>query len=503
MTDTTGPDSVPALPGCTDLVLVRSGIPRVYRGLRQGTAVSALVYPVRVDPGTAAAFHKQVKALQGVNHPHVAPVLESGLADGYPYLISTSDAGTLTEQMRDQLQSPAELAVLGRQLAEGLAALHSAGLIHGGLTPGAVVLLPDGRPQLSALTLGLGQHTGHAALNSPSQLYVAPETLRDGTLTAASDLYALGAVLHAAISGKPPLAAQMGETAGEHILRVLNEPPARLDVLPDAFADLIARLLEKVPEKRPSAEAVATSLAGLTVPPIPAVRPVAAPASTSAKKSEPPAEATPQLPRPARLSRKHLQSWPPATPPAGPPVAPTAQPAAGQPVAPAQAPPAVVPPAAATPAPVQSPAPSRVPAPAQSEGKRRNWLLAAGGVVVAAAVITALALVNHKGQTDEPPIAGQTPVQSSAPALVVRLNPPADHSTYVDLTWSGPSDVNYAVVVAQAGQPANTKLVYKQTKYRVAVVPGIQYCFAIQATDGVNKTETEARPIRDAQCRRR
>jgi hypothetical protein len=57
--------------------------------------------------------------------------------------------------------------------------------------------------------------------------------------------------------------------------------------------------------------------------------------------------------------------------------------------------------------------------------------------------------------------------------------------------------------VAQAGQPANTRLVYKHTEYRVAVVPGIQYCFAIQATDGINKMETEARPIRDAQCQRR
>ncbi|MGW7682303.1 protein kinase domain-containing protein [Kribbella sp. NPDC054772] len=554
MTDTAGPDSVPALPGCTDLVLIRSGIPRVYRCLRQGTAVSALVYPVRVDAGTATAFHKQVKALQGVNHPHVAPVLESGLADGYPYLISTADNGTLTEQMRDHLRSPADLAVLGRQLAEGLGALHSVGLIHGGLTPGAVVLLPDGRPQVSALTLGLGQHTGHAALNSPSQLYVAPETLRDGTLTAASDLYALGAVLHAAVSGKPPLAARMGETAGEHILRVLNEPPARLDVLPDSFAALIARLLEKDPGQRPpSAEGVATSLAALTIPPIPAVRPVAAPASTSAKKTAPAAGrgATPQLPRPARLSRKHLQSWPPATPPAtpptAPPTAPPSAPPAAPPVHPAAAQPAAAQPAPAQPAaaqppvgqpalgqpapgaaaaahagpgtqtqPAVTPAPSTAtpPAPAQpqapaaaepahSGGKRRNWLLAAGGVVVAAVVITALALVNHKGQADQPPIAGQTPTQASTPALVVRLDPPADHSTYVVLTWSGPSDVDYAVVVAQAGQPADTRLVFKQTKYRVAVVPGIQYCFAIQATDGVNRMETPARPIRDAQCQRR
>jgi serine/threonine protein kinase len=499
VTDKAGPDSLPALPGCTDVVLIRSGTPHVYRCLRQGTAVSALVYPVRVDAGTAAAFSKQAKVLQGVSHPHVAPVLESGLADGYPYLISTVDAGTLADQVRDQLRSPADLAVLGRQLAEGLAALHSVGLIHGGLAPSAVVVRPDGRPQLSALTLGLGQHTGHAGLNSPSQLYVAPETLRDGTLTASSDLYALGAVLHAAISGKPPLAARMGETAGEHILRVLNEAPARLEVLPDAFADVIAQLLEKDPARRPaSAEVVAASLAALatpTTPPMPAVRPVTAAHTTTSKKPAAPAarQSAPQLPRPAVMNRTRLRSWPPATNPnTTPPQSAAPQP---QPTAP-QVPATVAqPPAEVTPPPPPTSAPT-------AGGRRRNWLLVSVSVVVAAAVITALALANRKGQADQPPIGGQTPTTATTPALVIKLNPPADHSTYVDLSWSGPSDVNYVLVVAQAGKAADTKVVYKQTKYRVPVVPGIQYCFVVQASDGINTAETAPRPIRDAQCER-
>lgn len=490
VTDKAGPDSAPELPGCTDVVLVRSGIPRVYRCLRQGTAASALVYPVRVDASTAAAFNKQAKALQGVNHPHVAPVLESGVADGFPYLISSADSGTLAEQVRSQLRSPAELAVLGRQLAGGLAALHGAGLINGGLTPGSVVLLPDGRPQLSALTLGLGQHTGHAALNSPSQLYVAPETLRDGTLTASSDLYALGAVLHAAISGKPPLAARMGETAGEHILRVLNEAPARLEVLPDEFAEVIARLLEKDPAKRPvSAEVVAAALAALASPTIPAVRPV------TATPTKPSTSTTPPRPRPAVMSRSTLRTWP--TP------APQQQPAPATPPAPRQTV-AAPPPPTSRPTPPTTPPPAGDPGPppAAAGSKRRNWLLVAGSVVVAAAVITTFALVNRKGQTDTPPLSAPTPTTASTPALAVKLNPPADHSTYVDLSWSGPPDVNYAVVIAQVGQPAVVKLVYKHTKYHAAVVPGIQYCFAVQATDGINKMETDPRPVRDAQCER-
>lgn len=496
----TGPDLLPDLPGCTDLVLVRSGVPRVYRCQHRGSGATALVYPARVDSTTAAAFTKQAEALGKVSHPQVAPVLDAGLSDGLPYVVSAPDAGTLAEQLRVRHLSPAELAVLGRYLAEGLAAIHSAGLIHGNLTPGAVVLAPDGRPMLSSLTLGLGQHTGHASLNSPSQLYLAPESLRDGTTTAMSDLYALGAVLHAALTGKPPLAARMGETAGEHILRVLHEPPARLEELPEQFADVVGQLLDKDPANRPQdAETVAALLAAqqteltAAVASRPIVRPVIA-MSPSAKATQPPPPATAttlQRPRPALMSRSRLRSWPPAQP----------APDAAQPRPSAAAPPQTAP-RASTPAaapPPSSPPPAPDPAAAEPRPpRRRTWLLVSASVAVAAALITALAIANRQDSPKPSPTAQSSP--SPTPALSVRLNPPADHSTYVDLSWTGEPDLNYAVVIAQAGKPADLKLVYKHTKYRVAVVPGVQYCFAIHATDGINTAKTEPQPVRDAQC---
>ncbi|WP_026162752.1 serine/threonine protein kinase [Kribbella catacumbae] len=499
-----GPDLLPDLPGCTDLVLVRSGVPRVYRCQRRGTDATALVYPARVDSTTATAFTKQAEALGKISHPQVAPVLDAGLSDGLPYLVSAPDAGTLAEQLRIRRLSPADLAVLGRYLAEGLAAIHSAGLIHGSLTPGAVVLAPDGRPMLSGLILGLGQHTGHASLNSPSQLYLAPESLRDGTTTTLSDLYALGAVLHAALTGRPPLAARMGETAGEHILRVLHEPPARLDELPDQFADVVGQLLEKDPANRPQdAETVAALLAAqqteLTAAAAsrPVVRPVVAmssPPSAEASQPPPPATATTlQRPRPALMSRSRLRSWPPAVPApdaAQPRPSAAAQPAKAQPV-PRTSTPAAAPPPSRTP-----PAPD--PAVEPRPPRRRTWLFVSASVAVAAALITALAIANRQDSLKASPTAQSS--LSPTPALSVRLNPPADHSTYVDLSWTGDPGLNYVVVIAQVGKPAVPKLVYKRTKHRVAVVPGVQYCFAIQATDGISTTETKPQPVRDAQC---
>jgi eukaryotic-like serine/threonine-protein kinase len=514
---------VTELPGCTGLELVRTGIPRVYRGTRQGDGepISALVYPARVDASTANVFTAQVRALGDVSHPHVAPVLDSGLADGHPYVVSTPDAGTLAEHVNDRLRSPAELAVLGRNLAAGLAAIHSAGLIHGGLTPDAVVFTPDGRPMLSGLTLGLGQHTGHAALSSPRQLYLAPETLRDGTTTPLSDLYALGAVLHTAVSGQPPLAAKLGETAGEHILRVLHEPPARLEVLPDRFAAVIAQLLEKDPANRPrDAEAVAAVLAELQP------EPVAAVPALPEKPAEVPATAG--LPRPALMNRGRLRTWPPTTPPPTPPPAteetaetgktpdnpppPPVQQPVQQPVRQPDEPRPNAGPSHESPPPPTGPtAPPRAedPPPPEPEAepepeRSMSWLLVPICLaIVAAALITVLAMASRQDRPDPPPPEAQpTPTRTPAPAptLAVRLNPPADHGTYVDLSWTGDPDLNYVVVIAQVGKPADTKIVYKRTKYRVPVVPGVQYCFAVQATDGINMSTTEPWPIRDAQC---
>ncbi|WP_460518173.1 serine/threonine protein kinase [Flindersiella endophytica] len=580
MTDKAGqrPDHEPEVPGCTDVELVRAGIPRTYRCRRQGTGepVTALVYPVRVDSTTAAAFTEQVAALGGIRHPHVAPVLDSGLAGGYPYVISTPDAGTLAEQIHGRSRSAAELAVLGRGVAAGLAALHAAGLVHGSLTPDTVVFAPDGTPLLSGLTLGLGQHTGHAALSSPRQLYLAPETLRDGTSTASSDLYALGAVLYTTGSGKPPLAARMGETAGEHILRVLHEPPARLDTLPGPFADVVARLLEKDPANRPQgAEAVLTALGAFRPEPAPAaspagglpgpaVRPV--PATPPAEPAESPASPAGKppipLPRPALMNRGRLRSWP--TPPPAPPngAPPNGAPPNGAPpngAPPKGAPAQEQPHEQATPQPDQpqpdpafaagaQPGPHFGPQfqsgpgaenhtgthteappygpgaePPHGEGPPpntgtgpeperdlwwlRSWLLVSVSAAVAAALIAVLALVSRQDQPEPPPASAQQQQQQRQPSptptpstATVRLNPPADHDTYVDLSWSGTPGLNYALVVAQVGKPADLKLVYKRTKYRVPVVPGVQYCFAVQGTDGINTFETEPRPIRDAQC---
>lgn len=546
------PPGAPRIPGCTDLVLVRSGIPQTYRGQDQasGEAVSVLVYPVHVDSGTSAAFLNQAKVLAGISHPNVARVRDAGFVDHQPYLVTASDVGTLTDQLRLQPWLPAQVAELGRDLAAGLVAVHGAGIIHGGLAPNAVAVDRDGRAILTGFTLGLGQHTGHELLNSPRQLYLSPETLRDGTVTAASDLYAVGAVLHAAATGQPPLTARMGETPGEHILRVLHDQPARIETLPTEMADAIDQLLAKDPTQRPAgAAAVAATFSRFAhdhrpaapAPDPPAThQPATAPLPRAAAGPVPmrgdapkadgarrPSTTTPALPRPALMARNRLRSWP-ATPQA--PVLDQPEPihaslaegqtplaaalpdattvtgasgAAGQLAHTSQTPPMFDP----GPASPQAGMPTTTPSwPGQPDTtattdrparRRRLTIVSLAGAAILAGVIVALA--SHSSGDHATAQTSPAPPRPS-PRLSVTLSPPADHDTFVTLRWRGDPNLEYAVVVAQPGKQAQVMLVQRRTSDTVAVVPGIPYCFSIQATNGVLTTETAPEPIRGAHC---
>lgn len=136
----------------------------------------------------------------------------------------------------------------------------------------------------------------------------------------------------------------------------------------------------------------------------------------------------------------------------------------------------------------------------EPQQRGRGWLLLAVSVAVAAVLIAVLAMVNRQDDPQAAAPPSPKPSPRPTPTISIQLDPPADHDTYVDLKWAGDKDLNYALVIAQPGKPADVKLVYKRTKYRVPVVPGVQYCFIIQATDGIQRAETKPLPIRNARC---
>jgi hypothetical protein len=229
-----------------------------------GAAYAVKVLPGRLDRRTRAGLDAELRALAGP--AGVAPILVAErvveLDDGRPGLRMELCSQSLPELIEAFGPLPiADTVALGTALAEALAAAHRAGVLHGGVTPGNVLFRGSGAPILA--DFGLTLRRAFPADPARTQDFVAPETLRDGTVDERSDLYGLGAVLQLALTGRPPHTAVPGEPEGAHLLRLLTEPvpPVERDDLPPALGEVVAALLAKDPTRRPpDAAAVAGRL---------------------------------------------------------------------------------------------------------------------------------------------------------------------------------------------------------------------------------------------------
>ena len=243
----------------------------VYRARRDGddqvVALKVLRWELSTDPAYAARFEHEVRAASAVQHRHLVPIVDAGAADGWRYIAAAYVPGT---SLQERLAATPGLTVaetvrVARHVAGALDALHQVGLVHRDVKPANVLLDEDGNAALT--DFGLAKGPAYTVLTQPGQLmgtadYLAPELVRGGTATPASDLYALGCLTYACLAGAPPF-------AGRSVFRIaqahLEETPPDLagvrSDLPPALAATVLLALEKDPTRRPhSATAYATLL---------------------------------------------------------------------------------------------------------------------------------------------------------------------------------------------------------------------------------------------------
>src|SRR6516165_10544036 len=106
----------------------------------------------------------------------------------------------------------AEVVALGRQVAEGLAAAHAAGLIHRDVKPANVLVEAGPRLRLKLTDFGLARAADDASLTEPgvvagTPMYMSPEQARGDRLDHRTDLFSLGSLLYALASGQAPFRA--------------------------------------------------------------------------------------------------------------------------------------------------------------------------------------------------------------------------------------------------------------------------------------------------------
>ena len=212
---------------------------------------------------TLDRFRKEARHAGSLSHPHVAQVYDYGPAGpGWPpfLVMEFVDGPSLADILVVDPVEPAFALDVVAQAADGLSAAHRAGLVHRDVKPGNLLIGPDGLVKVT--DFGIAHAAGQAPVTGPNLVmgttqYMAPERISGGPGTPASDLYALGIVLHECLTGVPPYEGSPSDVMAAHLYLPL--PPLPADVPPE-LDELVARLTAKDPAARISD---ARQLAGL------------------------------------------------------------------------------------------------------------------------------------------------------------------------------------------------------------------------------------------------
>jgi tetratricopeptide (TPR) repeat protein len=248
------------------------GVVYAAEDLRLGRAV-ALKLPLpghRLDSSTNARFLQEARTVGGLDHPSVCSVYEAGETDeGLLYLAMALYRGeTLKVRLAREGALPIPEAVrIARQVVQGLAAAHEAGVVHRDLKPANVMLLPDGGVKI--LDFGLAKVRDLSLTGSGPLLgtvsYMSPEQIRGDTVDGRADLWAVGVVLYEMLAGRQPFHGENEVSVAHAIIHVEPAFPSETRKgIPPALEDLVLSLLEKPAQQRPAtAQAVDAELAAL------------------------------------------------------------------------------------------------------------------------------------------------------------------------------------------------------------------------------------------------
>ncbi|MFG1947094.1 protein kinase [Nonomuraea sp. NPDC048826] len=213
------------------------------------------------DAETRARFAREMEIARRTAPAFTARVVEAKLEDDLPYIVSEYVEGP---SLRDRVERngplpPDAVHRLATGLATALSAIHQAGIVHRDVKPDNVLLGPDG-PRL--IDFGIARLPG-GSLTASGQLvgtplYMAPETFEGQRATAATDVFAWGALVAFAAQGRHAFGG--GEIAAV-MRRILSEEPDLAQV-PESIRPTVAAALAKNPAMRPSAVDLVIRLIG-------------------------------------------------------------------------------------------------------------------------------------------------------------------------------------------------------------------------------------------------
>ncbi|HBI45056.1 MAG TPA: serine/threonine protein kinase [Planctomycetales bacterium] len=259
------PDEIGRLGGYRLLAeLGRGGMGVVYKAedlkLKRLVALKVMAPGLAADEASRQRFLREAVAMAAVHHDNIVVIHAVDEDNGVPFLAMEFLQGMPLDKWLKggRKATPVQVLKIGREIAEGLAAAHERGLIHRDIKPGNIWLDSAHKGRVKILDFGLARsgtedvHLTHSGAIVGTPAYMAPEQARAEKVDARSDLFSLGCVLYRLCTGTMPFA---GDTTMALLMALaLDHPKTVCELNPEipvALSDLVTRLLEKEPAKRP------------------------------------------------------------------------------------------------------------------------------------------------------------------------------------------------------------------------------------------------------------
>jgi serine/threonine protein kinase len=243
----------------------RGGMGVVYkarhRDLGRTVALKMLLGGAFAHGEERARFRAEAAAVARLRHPNIVQIYEVGEHDGgdglpRPYFtLELAEGGSLSARLAGRPQPPRQAASWVEALARAAHHAHQQGIVHRDLKPSNVLLTAEDQPKIcdfgiAKVLTGPGMRTLSGAVLGTAE-YMAPEQASGGAVGPAADVYALGAILYAALTGRAPLQGTSDWHTLDLVRRQEPVPPSRLQPrVPRDLETICLKCLEKQPGRR-------------------------------------------------------------------------------------------------------------------------------------------------------------------------------------------------------------------------------------------------------------
>ena len=201
--------------------------------LKRTVALEMIAVPPVADAAWLERLRAEAETAAQLHHPNIAELYDFGDLNGEPFIAREYvEAASLSDRIAGPPAPAEQIVALMETLARAVHEAHLHGIIHGNLKPSKVLVAADDVMKITRFGLTGALRTARVAKEADSDAgYVAPEQAREFAqpLEPSADTYALGAILHALLTGRPPAPGTDGRIAGPRLLR--PEVPRELEAI--------------------------------------------------------------------------------------------------------------------------------------------------------------------------------------------------------------------------------------------------------------------------------